>query len=260
MSYKIGIIGMVSAELKKDRWGTLKRLADLGYQGYEGASVLSEGKKEKEEYRKRLADLGLETVALRCSHWKEDELDEAIANAHLLGTKFLVDYHSGPESMDEVLALAEQLERMAAKCLAEGIQLLYHNHEHEFSGCAGGEVLKNECIFDLYYENTEKLQFELDIGWCHYGKADPVRLIRRCGHRIPILHVKDRSDDYARKHFCSVGTGTVNCFGAMEAAAAKGAQWMVVEHDNPLKRLSGFEKATASILNIREVGLHPTMR
>ena len=43
---------------------------------------------------------------------------------------------------------------------------------------------------------------------------------------------------------------------SIEAAANRGTQWMVVEQDQP-GRLTHFESATASILNIREAGLHP---
>lgn len=254
MSYKIGLIGMIGEELKADRWGTLQRMAELGYQGIEGSMLVSDDKDAMKANRQRMEDLGLETVALACSQYKEEELGQAIENAKILGATYIVTYWADPESKDETLQLAEQLERMAAACAGEGLQYLYHNHEHEFVPKFGEKG--HECIWELLYDNTEKLEFELDVAWCTFGGSDPVTVIRRCGHRIPVLHVKDLSDLNIRGHFCAVGTGKVNCFGAIEAAAVQGAEWMVVEQDKP-GYLTHYESATASILNIREAGLHP---
>ena len=254
MSYKIGFIGMVGQEIEADRWGTLKRMADMGYQGVEGGFLIGKTDAETEENRKRLGDLGLACIALSCSQYKEEELGTTIANAHRIGARYVVDYWAGPKNDEELRQLVVQLERMAAACEREGLRLLYHNHEHEFRPGFGEGG--RECLFDLLYGRTEKLGFELDIAWCHFGGVDPVALLRRCGRRIPVLHVKDLADDQRRGHFCAIGMGKVNCFGAIEAAAAKGAEWMVVEQDRP-GLLKPGESALASILNIREAGLHP---
>ena len=253
MSYKIGLIGMIGLELQEDRWGTLGHMAELGYQGIEGSVLVSDSKDEMKENRQRMSDLGLETVALSCSQSQEENLEKVIENAQILGSKYIVTYWADPATKDEALQLAEQLERMAVKCDAEGIRYLYHNHEHEFVPKLGDRG--KECIHEILVDNTEKLSFQLDVAWCHFGGSDPVNVIRRIGHRIPELHVKDLSDDNIRGHFCSIGMGKVNCFGAIEAAAAKGAEWMVVEQDRP-GLISLHESAIASILNIREAGLH----
>ncbi len=252
MAHKIGLIGMISEELKKDRRKTLARMAELGYQGIEGSFLVGDTEEETRGNRRELDEFGLESVAVCCSQTMENELENAVRNAHLLGAKYIVSYFAKPENDDELMKLAEQFERMAVKCESEGLRYIYHNHEHEFSPMFGKRG--RECIFDILCENTEKLGFELDIAWCHFGGCDPVSVIRRAGHRIPVLHVKDLSDDNIRGHFCAVGLGKVNCFGCIEAAAAKGAEWMVVEQDRP-GNLTHYESAIASILNIRETGL-----
>jgi sugar phosphate isomerase/epimerase len=252
MNHKIGLIGMIKEELEKDLWGTLKHMSDLGYQGIESPPLIDDDKKVMQESRKKLDDLGMETVAICCSQYNEDDLCKKIEVAKILGAKHIVSYWSGPETTDEALVLAEQFERMAVTCNKEGLDFIYHNHEHEFVSKFGEK--NNECIFDIYYKNTEKLKFELDIAWCAFGGADPVQVVKRCGERIPVLHVKDLSELHTRGFFCSVGMGKVNCFETMEVAAARGVEWMVVEQDQP-GRLTHYESAMASILNIREAGL-----
>lgn len=252
MKHKIGLIGMINDALEHDFWGTLKEMSAYGYQGFESSILVDDDVEVMKENRRRMDDLGLETVALCCSQYNEDKLDYTIEAAHILGAKNIVSYWSGPESTEEALRLAEQFEGMALKCNRAGLDFIYHNHDHEFIPKYGEKG--NECIFDLYYNNTERLKFELDIAWCTFGGADPVQVIRRCGERIPVLHVKDLSELHTRGFFCAVGMGKVNCFGAMEAAAARGTEWMVVEQDKP-GNLSHYESALASILNIREAGL-----
>ncbi len=255
MTYKIGFIGMIKEALEADLWGALTQMATLGYQGVEGDVIVGDSPAATRENRQRLADLGMESVGLACSHYKEETLPQVIENAHLIGAPYIVDYWAGPKDNEELDQLAEQLERMAAACETAGLSFIYHNHEHEFIPKFGEK--ENRRMFDLLFEKTEKLQFELDIAWCHFGGADPITIIRRCGSRIPVLHVKDLADDAARGFFSAVGTGVVDCYGSIEAAAARGTRWMVVEQDRP-GRLSPMESATASILNLREVGLHPT--
>lgn len=253
MQYRVGIIGMIKDELEQDCQGTLRQLAEWGYEGIESPIPLIQKYEGKlAELRHMLDDLGLAVVALPCSHYKEDELPQTIRQAQALGCKFVVDYWSGPETKEEALETAAQLERMAETCAAEGLTFIYHNHEHEFIPKLGER--RNECIFDIYYQNTEKLKFQLDIAWCRFAKADPVRVLRSYGERIPVMHIKDLAHDYARGHFTAVGTGIVDCYSAIEAGAAQGVEWMVVEQDKP-GILSLYESAMVSIMNLREVGL-----
>jgi len=252
MSYRIGLIGLVGDELKADRWGTLAMLAQYGYQGVEGGFLVGDSRQETVDNRKRLNDLGMECVALSCKHFTPELLDAAIENAHALGVEYIVTYWGPAESEEQLKRDAEVLEDMAQKCRGEGLTYCYHNHEHEFTNRFGpkGTVYALEILM----ENAPSLSIELDVAWCHFGGMDPVKYLRQIGSRVPIVHVKDFSDDNIRGRFTAVGTGVVNCMGCIEAAAAQGAKWMVVEQDKP-NNLTGMESAIAGILNIREAGL-----
>jgi sugar phosphate isomerase/epimerase len=240
--------------MDENPWGALEHMAALGYQGIEGSFALGETDDETRENARRLAGLGLETVCLSCSQDDEDHLDQAIANAHLLGTEYLVTYYGGPQTRDETLRLAQQLERIAQRCEAEGLTYLYHNHAHEFE--IRLDKKGNETVFDTLVGNTEKLAFQLDTGWARIGGADPLTLIRRLGQRIPVLHLRDTFDDARPVTWCAIGIGKIPCLALIEAAAARGTAWMDVEIPQP-GALSKYESAVASILNLRAAGLAP---
>ena len=59
---KIGLIGLVNEEAKQDYWGTMQKVADVGYDGLESTSGLFEG--DAAENARRLRDLGLDPVAV----------------------------------------------------------------------------------------------------------------------------------------------------------------------------------------------------
>jgi len=243
---------MVAEELKRDPWGTLEDLAKHGYQGVETSLPFAETVSEAKEARKRLDDLGLAAAGLSCPHRNPEKLDEAIERALALGAPHILTYWGPVESEDQLRRDAEVLEAMAAKCREADLKYCYHNHDHEFSNRFG----KNGSAYaiDILLDSAPSLYLQLDIAWCQFGGADPLRYLRHRGARIPVIHVKDLQDLAVRGRFSVVGTGVVDCFGCIEAAAAQGASWMVVEQDKP-NRLAHYESAVASIWNIREAGL-----
>jgi len=48
-------------------------------------------------------------------------------------------------------------------------------------------------MLDLMVSETkpEFVAFELDVFWAVHGGADPVRLLKKHGHRFELMHVKD---------------------------------------------------------------------
>ncbi len=252
MNYKIGLIGLVGEELNNDRWGTLKKLAEAGYQGLEGAALVEESLDATHENRKRLNDLGLESVALSCKHFNPELLDGVIEQAQAIGAKYIVTYWGPTDSEEQLEKDAGALETMAKRCQDAGLTYCYHNHSHEFANLFGPKATKY--ALEILMEHAPSAAIELDVAWCHFGGADPVMFLRQYGQRIPIIHVKDFYDDNICGRFTAVGTGVVDCMACIEAAAAQGTQWMVVEQDKP-HNLTGMESALAAIYNIREAGL-----
>lgn len=254
-SYKFGVIGMIRDELARDKWGALEKLAKAGYNGIESSLDVGESESEWKEHRKRLDDLGLEMAGINCSHSKPEEMGKTIDKAKTLGCELIMTYWGPTESDDQLLKEAEVLEKLAVQCADAGLKYCYHNHDHEFSFKCGEK--KTKYAVDLLLDNAPHLYLELDIAWCLFGGADPITYIRRMGHRIPIIHVKDLYDLNVRGCFTTVGTGVVPCASSIEAAAAKGTKWMVVEQDQP-RNLTHFESAIVAIQNLREIGVAPS--
>ena len=247
---KIGLIGLVNEEAQADFWGTMKKVAEIGYQGVESPSHLLEG--NVSENLRRFHDLGLQVVAVPASRESlRDNLDQVIADAKALQTTNVAMYWAPANSKEQLLQDAELYNYTGGRLAEAGLRLCYHNHEHEFKASYNGLY-----ALDILAEYTDPkcVFFEIDIAWVTFGGEDPVKVLRRYAGRVPAIHVKDLWSLHQRDLFTAVGTGVVKIREAMEAAAETGVEWAVIEQDH-LRNLNAFETITISYLNLKEQGL-----
>lgn len=89
----------------------------------------------------------------------------------------------------EVRQLAGRLNRAGTALRAEGIALLYHNHNCEFL-----QVEPGKSAYRLLMEETdpEAVNFEFDSYWFAEGGADPLEWMERLGSRMKLWHINDR--------------------------------------------------------------------
>lgn len=247
---KVGLIGIVGAEAKIDFWGTMQKVAEMGYTGIEAPGGLRDG--DVRENLKRFHGLGLQVLTVSADRdGLRDNLDGILAEAQVLESPRVSVWWGTCETKESVLRDAELYNAAGAKLAAEGVTLCYHNHEHEFLKTFDGVY-----ALDILaaYTDPAALSFELDIAWITFGGEDPVRVLKRYAGRVPAVHVKDLSRLDERGHFTAVGTGVVPVRASVETALELGIEWMVIEQDT-LRHLSGLETAAVSLWNLKEMEL-----
>ncbi|WP_274654483.1 sugar phosphate isomerase/epimerase family protein [Paenibacillus humicola] len=248
---KLGLIGLIHEEVKQDLWGTLKRVAEIGYEGIEGAHYLLQG--DVKENVKRFHDLGLRVAthsagkdALR------EDLDKIIADAHALETSHVTMWWATCNSREEVLRDAELYNAAGERLAREGLKFCYHNHDHEFKTTFNGVY-----ALDLLAEYTDpkNVFFRLDVAWIAVGGAQPAHILKKMAGRVPAIHLKDVYGTDEVGKWTAVGTGVVDIKGSIQAACEiGGVEWMTVEQDK-VRNLTPFETVTVSYLNLKEAGL-----
>ena len=171
-----------------DMMGTLKKIADMGYDGVEFAGFYGYG---AEEIRAELDKLGLKAVSSHVPFATLRSDLEATAEYHkILGCKYIaVPYleekdrpgtENWQKTIDDILAIGKYLH-------SQGIQLLYHNHDFEFVKIDGKYAL------DMLYDAVpaEYLKTELDTCWVKFAGEDPAAYLHKYAGRSPIVHLKD---------------------------------------------------------------------
>ena len=264
---KAGFIGFIPFTAKGEEWYSIvEDYGKIGYKGIEQANAVLEG--DVAANLARIKGYGMEPICMplfAMPGMPEPNIDEFIEKAQKLGVTRLVTYMSvaagyrfgmtkESPSYDEVMKEIEKFQGYGEKAKANGMQFMFHNHDAEFQLDVNGST-----PYELMIANAPDLNFELDVGWATYAGVDPVNLIYRIRDRIGALHIKDfvpgkvdqRGSTMPR--FTTPGTGILNLAGVLEAGAAIGQEWAIIEQDFQ-RNLSQKETLTAAYLNMKETG------
>lgn len=229
--------------------GTLKMLAEAGYQEVEGYGGL-------------FGDLdalkaGLDATGLRMtsSHFAldmvEDDPAAAIAIIKALGIeKAFVPYimpEMRPTDTTGWIAFGKRLAEAGKPLRDAGIPFGWHNHAFEFDATETGEM-----PLDLIAAASDDLLLELDLGWVRVAGHDPVAWIKKYAGRISTVHVKDIAPDGQctdEDGWADVGQGIMEWPAIHAALQAAGVDHYVVEHDNPKDDRRFATRSLAAIQN-----------
>jgi len=214
-------------ESAKDFAGTLKKVAELGYDGvelagYHGLTPI--------EIKKLLDQLGLKTAACHVPlDQLENNLAQVIEDQKILGSKYIVCPYLMPDrrSESDYKALILFLDQAGEICQREGISLCYHNHDFELDRLADGRMAL-EAIFAE--TNPDRVKAELDIYWLTKAGEKPAEWIERYKNRTPLVHLKDMTTD-EEQFFAELGTGGVDLDAVLTMGEQVDIQWWVVEQD-----------------------------
>lgn len=220
-------------QLAEDFEGTLRHVAGLGYEGVE---FFNYGDIPATRMKELLEELGLKAIGchIQLSSLK-DNLQAEIDYLKTIGSKYAICPWL-PEELRSVEAWQQHLVDLAEigkACTAQGIELLYHNHDFEFSTKIDGQM-----VFEALFERVpaEDLKVEMDIGWVQYSGIDPVSYIHKYAGRLPLLHLKDflkeSRDPNKSIDTVELGEGSLPLEQIIQAASDAQVDWIIVEQDS----------------------------
>ena len=261
----------VRDDMEADFAGTLKKVKSFGYDGVEFAGLFGHN---AEEVKKMCADAGVTPIS---AHVPYDELkkgDETFKTYAEIGCKYIVipwinaEYLAGGEKNAEFYENVKKFGELANK---HGMKLCYHNHDFEF------EKVDGEYKLDLLYKaiSPELLSTQLDTCWVNVGGENPAEYIAKYNGRTPVVHLKDFNiegklpkhlyaligmddekddDEPSSFEFRPVGHGMQDMPAILDASVKSGAEWVVVEQDEPSMGLSRMDSVKASREYLRSIG------
>lgn len=234
-------------DLARDFEGTLKTIADIGYDELEFAGYHG---KSPTEVRAIITRLGL---AAPSSHVPieafRSDVDKVIAEAKEVGHSYLIVPWLDPSqrrTLDDYRRLTEDLNRFGEKVKAAGMQLGYHNHDFELAALEGSVPL------DLLIERTDPklVVMELDLYWVTKGGADPLTYFSRYPGRTQLVHVKDSAGAPEHRQV-DVGAGTINFAAIFARREQAGIRHAFVEQDDPANALAMLRASYEHLARLR---------
>src|SRR5712664_271204 len=131
----------VREELKKDPEGTVRAVAQMGYECVEFYAPYFEwSESQTKQMRKLLDDLGIRCFSTHnsYSYVSAENVGKARDMNLILGSKYLVIASSNPKpGLDGWRAVAESLNAAADRLEPSGLKAGYHNHQPEFTVVEG---------------------------------------------------------------------------------------------------------------------------
>ena len=252
----------VREDAAADLYATLKRIKELGYDGVEFAGLHGNAPSTIKAW---CDELGLVPISAHGPFidMLKDPMGVLSQYAEI-GCKYVVVPYLVPEHRPEHANFPYIVEFIHILCKAAkklGMTMLYHNHDFEFLKIDGKYAL------DILYDTVpaDLLQTELDTCWVNVGGENPADYVRKYAGRAPIVHLKDFAGEKSENmyaligidkeadkeptkfEFRPVGKGKQDFPAILEASKDAGAQWVVVEQDEPSMGLTRMESVKASI-------------
>ena len=210
----------------------LRRVADAGFEGVEFAYRVTD--EDPEAVAETLGETGLDVAGAHVGVDRlEDDSEGTVAFYETLGCEDIVvpwldEVHF--RSREGVEAAVDRLSAIEADLADRGIDLHYHNHDHEFVDLDG------RFGFDAFVEASD-VGIELDLGLALLGGDDPVARLAELGDRAPLVHLKDVDLDTGES--VPVGEGDLDVAACAETFRSHGGEWLIYEYEgaNPLDSL-----------------------
>jgi sugar phosphate isomerase/epimerase len=226
----------------KDAKGTLKQLADLGYNeletfGYNDGKLFGMAAKEFSEYVK---SLGMSVPSGHYALGKSErdkarkgtilnEWERAVGDAKEVGQEYMVLAYLGQDeraTLDDYKFVCEKVNKAGEVCKKSGIRMNYHNHDFEFVPI-DGKVPYDMMLKEL---DPKLVGMEMDLYWTTFAGKNPLDYFSQYPGRFEQWHLKDMDKADPKKN-ANLGNGSIDFKKIMASAALSGMKHAYVEHD-----------------------------
>lgn len=238
----------VKNELKADFEGTIKHLANMGFNGVEFAGDFGPYKNKPKQLKAFLSQHGLSASGAHVGFEKlsEDNIQATLTFYQTLDVKFvIVPWDERAWHPTGVIELAEQLTTLSEQLKPYGLVIGFHNHDLEFNDYEGSTY------WDYIAQHTpESVILQLDVGWVNYAGKDPIAYVKKYAGRTLTTHYKIRTkaDDNVTP---IIGQDNYNWAELIKTnMEVGGTKWLVVEQEEYPEGLLPIEAVAQSKLGL----------
>jgi sugar phosphate isomerase/epimerase len=239
----------VRKDLQKDLAGTVREVAQMGYQCVEFyAPYYNWTPGEARKVRQEMDHLGIRCYSTHngTKSFTPEGIGKAMELNHILGTRYIVMASAGEIStIDGWKRVAETLNKANHTMASHGLHAGYHNHDLEWKPVDGQKPI------EVLAANTDKsIMLQLDVGTCLETGNDPVAWIKRNPGRIRSLHLKNWSPQGGYSVLFSEGAAPwKKIFAAAESVG--GVEYYLIEQEG--SRYSEMKTAELCLQEYRKL-------
>lgn len=223
MKYAIQLYNLRDA-LAQDFKGTLKKVAEMGFDGVEFAS--NYGDIPPQELADCLKSINLECAGTMFPAVRLADPDDIAweyaekLNSPAITCSYRADF---VKDFDDICKLFNDI---AANAAQKGKIFTYHNHWWEFGEVGGMPSLERIIAMDI-----PNFYLETDVCWLTVSGYDAADFIRKYGKYVKQVHFKDIVDIADNATITELGKGSVDLRAAFAAANQNGIEYIIYEQD-----------------------------
>ncbi len=228
-------------ELAKDLFGTVTKVAQMGYQVVEFyAPYAAWTASYAQDVRKLLDDQNIRCLSLHTnrSDFEGDRLKHVLELNQIVGSKTMVMSSAGrTETKDDWKGVADLLTQTAQLLKPLKMRTGYHNHQSEFTSKDGFIPMPF-----LAANTPHDVTLQFDVGTCVEMGYNPISWVQQNPGRIRSLHLKDWGKGADRGFSVLFGEGDAPWKELLDVAASVGgAEYFLIEQEG--SRYPQFETA-----------------
>jgi sugar phosphate isomerase/epimerase len=237
--------------LKDDLMGTVRTVAQMGYQCVEFyAPYFDWTEAQTKDMKKLLDDVGVRCFSTHnsSSYFTADNLKLARDKNLILGSQYVIMSSSDPKpGLDGWKEVADTLNSAADQLESSGLKTGYHNHDREFTPVEGKRPIEI-----LAKDTKPSVALQFDVGTCIKAGSDPVAWIRANPGRIKSMHCKDWAPGPDKGYTVLFGESSTDWKGIFAAAESVGGiEYYLIEQEG--SRFSEFDTARKCLETFRRV-------
>jgi len=229
---------------KEDLAGTLKAVAEMGYDGVESGKFIAA---EAAEMKAILDDVGLKMCGTHVpmDTLRGDELSKTVEFYRTCECRHLIVPYMKHETREDCERFAEELSAVAETLRPLGMSTGYHLHYHDVAPRDGEWPWQT-----IFRAGGKGLIAQMDAGNCLGAGVDPTPLVREFPGQAVTVHLKDWSGPRSEP---LVGEGNVQWAAFFDACeSVGGVTWYIVEQEKyPVPPLDSVRKC---LENLRAMG------
>ncbi|MFC1520439.1 sugar phosphate isomerase/epimerase family protein [Pseudomonadota bacterium] len=234
----------VKHQVDQDFSGTLRTIADMGFDGVEFAGRYGPYKDDPLALKAFLQSIGLQVSGAHTSinQLRKGSITDNLSFFQQLGVELLIVPHDDRvDDPDKVAELAKELRALTIQAKEYGIKLGYHNHAKEFKS------FKDTTFWDYLAQSTpEEFVLQLDVGWANYAGADAIEYVKRYPNRTITTHYKIRNHEGLNEPVI-IGNDSFDWKKLFETNITFGStKWIIIEQEEYPLGMSTLDAVRAS--------------
>ncbi|WP_448245480.1 sugar phosphate isomerase/epimerase family protein [Thalassotalea agariperforans] len=235
----------VKLDIANDFEGTLKAIANMGFQGVEFAGRYGPYANDPQGLKNFLNSLGLKASGahIPTKNLLGENGNKTFKFLKALGAHLVIIPHDkridDPEKIADFVAEITEISRTAKRF---GMLVGYHNHAKEFNSFA------DATFWDYLASNTPKdVVLQLDVGWANYADQNPVNYVKQYPNRTVTTHYKIRTKKGEHSKPVIIGQDSFDWAELIKANIEHGGtEWIVIEQEEYPDGMTPLQAVKAS--------------